>query len=101
MNCLISLFVNVPSNKLNFYTKRKRESFFTISTILYRKRRNYSRAYLHHLQRVNEILGARLNTLHNLFYYQQLMAELREAIGAGRLADYVAEFHAARSAKLL
>ena len=63
--------------------------------------RNYSRAYLHHLQRVNEILGARLNTLHNLFYYQQLMAELREAIGAGRLADYVAEFHAARSAKLL
>ena len=63
--------------------------------------RNYSRAYLHHLQRVNEILGARLNTLHNLFYYQQLMGELREAIGAGRLADHVAEFHAARSAKLL
>ena len=63
--------------------------------------RHYSRAYLHHLQRVNEILGARLNTLHNLFYYQQLMGELREAIGAGRLADHVAEFHAARSAKLL
>jgi queuine tRNA-ribosyltransferase len=63
--------------------------------------RNFSRAYLHHLQRVNEILGARLNTMHNLFYYQQLMAELREAIAAGRLADYVAEFHAASSAKLL
>jgi queuine tRNA-ribosyltransferase len=63
--------------------------------------RNFSRAYLHHLQRVNEILGARLNTLHNLFYYQQLMAELREAIAAGRLQDAIADFHAARSAKLL
>jgi queuine tRNA-ribosyltransferase len=58
--------------------------------------RNFSRAYLHHLQRVNEILGARLNTLHNLFYYQQLMAELREAIAAARLDDYVAAFRAAR-----
>ncbi len=58
--------------------------------------RNFSRAYLHHLQKVNEILGARLNTLHNLFYYQTLMRELREAIEAGRLADYVAQFHAER-----
>ena len=58
--------------------------------------RNFTRAYLHHLQRVNEILGARLNTLHNLFYYQQLMAELRNAIAAGRLDDYVAEFRALR-----
>ncbi len=58
--------------------------------------RNFTRAYLHHLQRVNEILGARLNTLHNLFYYQQLMAELRDAIAAGRLDDYVAEFRALR-----
>jgi queuine tRNA-ribosyltransferase len=63
--------------------------------------RNFSRAYLHHLQRVNEILGARLNTLHNLFYYQQLMAKLREAIAAGRLQDAIADFHAARSTKLL
>ncbi|MFN7086947.1 MAG: tRNA guanosine(34) transglycosylase Tgt [Burkholderiales bacterium] len=54
--------------------------------------RNFSRAYLHHLQRANEILGARLNTLHNLYYYQQLMRGLREAIAAGRLADFVAEF---------
>jgi queuine tRNA-ribosyltransferase len=52
--------------------------------------RHFSRAYLHHLQRVNEMLGARLNTLHNLHYYQELMAGLRAAIAAGRLADYVA-----------
>jgi queuine tRNA-ribosyltransferase len=48
--------------------------------------RHFTRAYLHHLQRANEILGARLNTLHNLHYYLQLMRELREAIGAGALA---------------
>jgi len=49
--------------------------------------RNFSRAYLHHLQRANEILGARLNTLHNLHYYLSLMQELRAAIEAGVLAD--------------
>ena len=42
--------------------------------------RNFTRAYLHHLQKANEILGARLNTLHNLHYYQELMRELRDAI---------------------
>jgi queuine tRNA-ribosyltransferase len=42
--------------------------------------RNFTRAYLHHLQKANEILGARLNTLHNLHYYQELMRELRAAI---------------------
>ncbi len=47
---------------------------------------NFSRAYLHHLQRANEILGARLNTLHNLHYYQTLMRALRDAIEGGRLA---------------
>ena len=52
--------------------------------------RNFSRAYLHHLQRANEILGARLNTIHNLHYYLQLMMELREAIAAGRLAHTAA-----------
>src|SRR5262245_22789846 len=56
----------------------------------------FSRGYLHHLQRVNEILGARLNTLHNLHYYQTLMRELREAIAAGRLEDHLAEFRDAR-----
>ncbi len=54
--------------------------------------RHFTRAYLHHLQRVNEILGARLNTLHNLHYYQELMRALRAAIEAGRLADFTAEF---------
>ncbi len=49
--------------------------------------RNFSRAYLHHLQRANEILGARLNTLHNLHYYQALMRELRSAIEMGTLAQ--------------
>ena len=52
--------------------------------------RNFTRAYLHHLQRVNEILGSRLNTLHNLHYYQDLMRGLREAIEGGRLAEYAA-----------
>ena len=59
--------------------------------------RNFTRAYLHHLQRANEILGARLNTIHNLYYYQQLMRELRAAIATGRLDDYVAAFHEARA----
>ncbi len=58
--------------------------------------RNFSRAYLHHLFRVGEILGAQLNTIHNLRYYQTLMRELREAIAAGRLAETAAAFHAAR-----
>jgi len=58
--------------------------------------RNFTRAYLHHLQRVNEILGARLNTIHNLSYYQELMRGLREAIAAGTLDAHVAAFHAAR-----
>jgi queuine tRNA-ribosyltransferase len=49
--------------------------------------RNYTRAYLYHLDKTKEILGARLNTLHNLHYYQELMRELREAIENGRLAE--------------
>ena len=52
----------------------------------------YSRAYLHHLARVGEILGARLNTLHNLHYYQMLMRGMREAIEAGALATFVQRF---------
>jgi queuine tRNA-ribosyltransferase len=59
--------------------------------------RRFSRAYLHHLQQANEILGARLNTLHNLHYYQVLMQELRAAIEAGRLAEYRAEFERDRA----
>ncbi len=59
--------------------------------------RNFSRAYLHHLHRVGEILGARLNTIHNLFYYQTLMTELRAAILENRLADHSLEFERNRA----
>jgi len=58
--------------------------------------RNFSRAYLHHLQRVNEILGARLATIHNLFYYHALMSELRDAVESGALPAYVARFRSER-----
>ena len=58
--------------------------------------RNYSRAYLHHLDKTNEILGSRLNTWHNLYYYHELMRGLRQAIENGSLAAFVAEFHAGR-----
>ena len=58
---------------------------------------HFSRAYLHHLQRVNEILGARLATIHNLHYYLALMAGLRDSIAAGRLSSAVAAFHADRA----
>jgi len=58
--------------------------------------RHFSRAYLHHLQKANEILGARLNTLHNLFYYQSLMSELRDAIRGARLAEYALRFREQR-----
>jgi queuine tRNA-ribosyltransferase len=51
----------------------------------------YSRAYLHHLVRSNEILGMMLMTWNNLSYYQDLMAGLRAAIAAGRLVDFIAE----------
>ena len=54
--------------------------------------RNYSRAYLHHLDRCGEILGPRLNTIHNLYYYQSLMSTLREAIRAGTLESLVRRF---------
>jgi len=59
--------------------------------------RQFSRAYLHHLQRANEILGARLATIHNLHYYLTLLAELRQSIAADALAGYVRAFRADRS----
>jgi len=58
--------------------------------------RNFSRAYLHHLHRTGEILGARLNTIHNLHYYLQLMREIRAAIDGERFAAFVAQFQAER-----
>lgn len=53
---------------------------------------NYSRAYLYHLDKCNEILGARLNTVHNVHYYLDLMRRIREAIDEGRYARFAAEF---------
>ncbi len=58
--------------------------------------RNYSRAYLHHLVRTNEILGAILLSWHNVAYYQQLMTEMRAAIEGGRFAAFCQEFATAR-----
>ena len=59
--------------------------------------RKFSRAYLHHLQRAGEILGARLNTIHNLHYYLQLMQEMRDAIEMDAFAAFVQRFHAERA----
>jgi queuine tRNA-ribosyltransferase len=59
--------------------------------------RNFSRAYLHHLQRANEILGARLNTIHNLHYYLTLAAELRQAIRDDALPAYATAFRTDRA----
>lgn len=56
--------------------------------------KNYTRSYLHHLDRCNEILGARLNTIHNLHFYQNLMKGLRDAISANALDEFVEEFYA-------
>jgi queuine tRNA-ribosyltransferase len=58
--------------------------------------RHYSRAYLHHLHRCKEILGSRLNTIHNLHYYQTLMRGLRDAIENDCLDAFVADFYALR-----
>ncbi len=58
--------------------------------------RHYSRAYLHHLDKCKEILGARLLTIHNLHYYQSLMGGLREAIAGGRYDGFVSDFTALR-----
>lgn len=54
---------------------------------------NYSRSYLHHLDKCNEMLGSKLNTIHNLRYYQNLMDGLRKAIEKGTLSDFVKEFY--------
>jgi queuine tRNA-ribosyltransferase len=61
--------------------------------------RHYTRAYLHHLDRQNEILGARLNTIHNLAFYLRLMREARTAIREVRYERFVADFYAARTGR--
>jgi queuine tRNA-ribosyltransferase len=55
--------------------------------------KNYSRSYLHHLDKCNEILGAQLNTIHNLRYYQRVMEGLRNAIDNDELDEFVKEFY--------
>lgn len=57
----------------------------------------FSRAYLHHLQKTNEISGARLNTIHNLMFYLHIMKEMREAIELGSFTEWVAKFHEDRA----
>lgn len=59
--------------------------------------KNFSRAYLHHLHRAGEILGARMNTVHNLHYYLQLMQEMRDAIDGDRFQAFVAKFREDRA----
>ncbi len=59
--------------------------------------RNFSRAYLHHLHRTGEILGGRLNTIHNLHYYLDLMKDIRAALDAGQFTAFVPRFHADRA----
>jgi len=58
--------------------------------------KNFSRSYLHHLDKCGEMLGAQLNTIHNLRFYQNLMSGLREAIEAGTLSDFIIGFYALR-----
>jgi len=60
--------------------------------------RNYSRSYLRHLDKCGEILGAHLNTIHNLHFYQRLMVEIRAAIVAGTFERYATEVHALKTA---
>lgn len=54
---------------------------------------NYSRSYLHHLQKINEILGSRLNTLHNLYYYQSLMKSIRKSIKENNFYAFKKDFY--------
>ncbi len=60
--------------------------------------RHFSRSYLRHLDKCGEILGAHLNTIHNLYFYQRLMREIRGAIEAARFEAYAAEFYALKAA---
>jgi queuine tRNA-ribosyltransferase len=63
--------------------------------------RNFSRAYLHHLQKTNEILGAQLNTIHNIHYYINLMSEIRQSLDEDLFPEFVEEFHKNRALGVL
>ena len=57
----------------------------------------YKRQYLHHVYRSGEIIASMLMTWHNLHYFQEIMQGMRDAIAAGRLDDWVGDFHAGRA----
>ncbi len=63
--------------------------------------RNFSRSYLHHLQKASEILGSQLNTIHNVHYYLNLMKEVREALDNDLFPEFIKEFHKNRSVGVL
>ena len=72
---------------------RQLDDHYTCSTC-----QNFSRAYLHHLDRCNEILGSQLFTIHNLTDYQTHMGGIREAIELGRLDEFASEFYDTQAA---
>ena len=87
----------------HLFTRGASSAFATQSPPRYRSdrrgvpllhRRHYTRAYSRHLDKCGEILGSHLNTVHNLFFYQRLMREIRAAIVAGTFEAYAREFHA-------
>ncbi|MEE4378398.1 MAG: tRNA guanosine(34) transglycosylase Tgt [Candidatus Competibacteraceae bacterium] len=86
--------VRIRNNEHRFSTEPVDE-FCTCYTC-----RNYSRAYLRHLDKCREILGARLNTIHNLAYYHTLLAELRAAIDTGQLSEFIATFYEKRGQQI-
>ncbi|MBZ2279241.1 tRNA guanosine(34) transglycosylase Tgt, partial [Buchnera aphidicola] len=63
--------------------------------------RNYSRAYLHHLDSCNEILGSRLNTIHNVHYYQKLMHDIRESIKKNNFNQFIENFYIKKNMKYI
>jgi queuine tRNA-ribosyltransferase len=63
--------------------------------------RNFSRSYLHHLQKANEILGSQLNTIHNIHYYLNLMSEIRDALDKDQFPEFIKEFHQNRAIGVL
>ena len=85
VHCCLIWCVGVPQS---FFTVHNECDCYTCS--------NFSRAYLYHLDKCREMLGAQLNTIHNLHYYQRLMAGLRAALEAGTLDDFVDDFYSKR-----
>jgi queuine tRNA-ribosyltransferase len=89
------LFVNTGVVKIRNATNKKDTGPLDSTCDCYTCK-NYSRAYLHHLDKCKEILGSQLNTLHNLHFYQKVMQGLREAIEQGKLDDFVKAFYTLR-----